>query len=309
MNPPRWKHLFGPVNSRRYGRSLGINLFPAKVCTENCIYCECGTTTELTTERREYVPTAEVCRELELFLATAPALNYITFAGAGEPLLHSGFGEIVHFLKKHFPAYRVCLLTNGTLLTDRAVWPEVARVDLVVPSLDAVTQEVFEQINRPAAGTSASAIIDALREFSQQFEGEIQLEVLLLPGVNDDNAEVQRIADACRTIRHTLVQVHTLDRPGTCHELQPLRPERMAELARFFDTATMPTRSYAASAVESIDQDELRHRVIALVTLRPSTEEDMVSAIGAERGSLREVLQTLVESGVLQRDGEFYRGA
>jgi wyosine [tRNA(Phe)-imidazoG37] synthetase (radical SAM superfamily) len=102
-----YRYLFGPVPSRRLGISLGIDLVPHKTCLFNCVYCECGRTTNLTCERREYVPTNEVIAELDEFLATAPDLDYVTFAGSGEPTLHSGIGEIISFIKDRYPRYRV----------------------------------------------------------------------------------------------------------------------------------------------------------------------------------------------------------
>ncbi|MGB4279225.1 MAG: radical SAM protein, partial [Methanoculleus sp.] len=113
-----YRYLFGPVPSRRLGISLGIDLVPHKTCLFNCVYCECGRTTNLTCERREYVPTNEVIAELDEFLATAPDLDYVTFAGSGEPTLHSGIGEIISFIKDRYPCYRVAVLTNSALFTE-----------------------------------------------------------------------------------------------------------------------------------------------------------------------------------------------
>ncbi len=100
-----YKYLFGPVPSRRLGISLGVDLVPHKTCSLNCIYCECGRTTNLTVARKEYVPTAAVISELDKFLAASPQLDYITFSSSGEPTLHSGIGEIVNFVKTNYPAY------------------------------------------------------------------------------------------------------------------------------------------------------------------------------------------------------------
>src|SRR4030043_1088255 len=109
-----YKYLFGPVPSRRLGISLGVDLVPHKTCSLNCIYCECGKTTNLTDQRKEYVPLDEIVNELTIFLKNKEPLDYITFSGAGEPTLYSKLGKIVIFLKENYPEYKTVLLTNST---------------------------------------------------------------------------------------------------------------------------------------------------------------------------------------------------
>jgi len=145
----KFKHLFGPVPSRRLGISLGIDLVPYKTCTANCVYCECGKTTNLTIERKEYIPTDEILNELDVYLKQAPDLDYITFSGSGEPTLHSKIGEIINFLKKNYPQYKVAVLTNGTLLFHKELRDELKNADIIKPSLDAGSDEIFKKIKRP----------------------------------------------------------------------------------------------------------------------------------------------------------------
>ena len=141
----KFKHLFGPVPSRRLGVSLGIDLVPYKTCTLDCVYCECGKTTNLTLERREYVPTDEILSELNEYLKNSPDPDYITFSGSGEPTLHCGIGEIINFLKQNYQEYKVAVLTNGTLLYRKEVRDEVKNADLIIPSIDCVSGEVFKK--------------------------------------------------------------------------------------------------------------------------------------------------------------------
>ena len=120
-----FKYVFGPVASRRLGRSLGVDLVRPKICSLNCIYCEAGETTELTVKRDEYVSADEVLQELEVFFAdNDKEIDWITFSGAGEPLLNSRFGYVASEIKRRFPQYRICLLTNALALADRTVWSE-----------------------------------------------------------------------------------------------------------------------------------------------------------------------------------------
>ncbi len=112
----KYKYIFGPVPSRRLGFSLGIDLVPYKTCNFNCIYCECGKTTCLTNERKEFFPVKEIIKELDSYLKNSDyKIDYITFSGAGEPLLYSKISEIIGFLKEKYPQYKLALLTNGAL--------------------------------------------------------------------------------------------------------------------------------------------------------------------------------------------------
>ena len=210
-----YRYLFGPVPSRRLGRSLGIDLVPQKTCTFDCAYCECGRTTVLTLERREYVPTGRVIAELDDCLAKAPDIDYVTFAGSGEPTLHSGIGDIISFIKDRYPRYRVAVLTNGALFVDPDVRAALMRADLVVPSLDAVSEDIFRDINRPSPGITAGQVVAGLVAFSREFPGVIWLEVFIVPGKNDTDEELLRLRDAVAVIAPDRVQVNTLDQPGT----------------------------------------------------------------------------------------------
>lgn len=160
----KFKYLFGPVPSRRLGLSLGVDLVPHKVCSFDCVYCECGRTTCHTVERKEYVLVSEVLRELEEFMQDPLPFHYITFSGFGEPLLNKGFKRVAEWIKEHVDR-PLALLTNSSLLIYPEVRKEASLCDLILPSLDAVSQDVFERINRPVKGLKARDIVEALRLF------------------------------------------------------------------------------------------------------------------------------------------------
>ncbi len=214
-----YNYLFGPVPSRRLGISLGINLLPSKVCSLNCIYCECGPTTKLTTERKEYVPVDEVIKELSYFLTTNPAPDYITFSGSGEPTLNSGIGKILDFIKEKYPNIPVAILTNGTLLSFKQVRNEIMKADLVLPSLDAATNTVFRKINRLPKTKNIKNCIEGFISFRNEYSGKINLEVFILPGYNNHQNELDELKKTILKINPDLVQLNTLDRPGILTDL------------------------------------------------------------------------------------------
>ena len=215
MKQIKTKCVFGPVPSRRLGLSLGIDLLPFKTCSMDCVYCECGATTNLTCDRREYFPTADVIAELDATLERHPKIDYVTFSGVGEPTLHTGIGRIIRAVKAKRPEVRICLITNATLLGDPALQKELEGIDLIMPSLDASCEEEFVRVNRPAPGVTFDGLIDALKSFRAVNKVEMWLEVFIVPGINDSPASLERFVQCLREIAPDQVQINSLDRPGT----------------------------------------------------------------------------------------------
>ena len=214
------KYVFGPIKSRRLGISLGIDLVPLKVCPLDCVYCEARATTQLTMERKEYVPVDRVLEELEETLSVSPKLDYITFSGSGEPTLNSRIGDVVKFLKSSYPQYKVCLLTNGLLLGDAELQRDIAGIDLLIPSLDGSNAVEYEAVNRPVSSMPFEKFAAALKDYLPKAPMPVYLELFILPGVNDSDASVARFADIIRDLQVDKVQLNTLDRPGAVQELK-----------------------------------------------------------------------------------------
>ena len=227
------QYIFGPVISRRLGLSLGIDLIPFKTCSLDCVYCECGKTNQLVIERREYVPTAEVTAELDKYLQSNPNIDYLTFSGSGEPTLHSGLGQIIDFIKENYPRYKISLLTNSTLFPQEGVIEEVKDLDLIVPSLDAVSEDIFNKINRPISGVRAAEIIKGLESLRASFAGQLWLEIFIIPGINDHREELQLFKKALQRIRPDKIQLNSLDRLGTENWVPPVAPKDLELIAQY----------------------------------------------------------------------------
>ncbi|MDD3071107.1 MAG: radical SAM protein [Methanoculleus horonobensis] len=304
-----YRHLFGPVPSRRLGISLGIDLVPHKTCSFDCIYCECGRTTDLTCERREYVPTGRVIAELDDFLAKGPDLDYITFAGSGEPTLHTGIGEIIAFIKDRYPRYRVAVLTNSALFTDPDVRAALMWADLVVPSLDAVSEEVFIKINRPSPGITAERVLKGLLDFAREFSGEIRLEIFIVPDINDTEEELRLLQEAVAAIRPDRVQINTLDRPGT--DIQ-VRPASIGALERI--AAMLGGEVIGAACTERAlppESEDVAETILATIRRRPCTPTDLAALLGIRPAEVAKHLRVLESGGqiepVQEKRGVFYR--
>jgi wyosine [tRNA(Phe)-imidazoG37] synthetase (radical SAM superfamily) len=238
--------LFGPVNSRRLGHSLGIDLVKFKTCTLNCVFCECGRTTNLTTERQIFIPTEKVLQELQMFLAkphsasvsagysAQGSVDVLTFSGGGEPTLAANLGEILAEIKKNYPSYKVCLLTNSSLLSDSQVRAEILPVDIIIPSLNAVSPAAFQKINRPAAGVTPEKVLSGLLDLRREYSGQLLLEIFIVPGINDTPQELALLREAAALIKPDGVQLNSLDRAGTEDWVKPVSAENMQKIKEFF---------------------------------------------------------------------------
>jgi wyosine [tRNA(Phe)-imidazoG37] synthetase (radical SAM superfamily) len=308
------KYLFGPVNSRRLGLSLGVDLVPYKTCPLNCVYCECGETTTLTAAIAEYVPTGEVIEELDRYLSGSPRIDVITFSGSGEPTLHSGIGKVIGHCKDEYPQYKIAVLTNGVLLWNQGVRESLARADIVIPSLDAVSPEVFSRIARPAREITPERVVEGLVEFRKGFTGRIYLEVFIVPGLNDTELELAKLREAFGRIKPDRLQINTLDRPGAEDWVQPADREKLLRIREIFS-------SLGAEIVGAPAQKKSANRhvgglakaIIEVLRRRPSTLEDLCGSLGADRGAVEEVLASMSDAGTITREkldrGFFYRMA
>jgi wyosine [tRNA(Phe)-imidazoG37] synthetase (radical SAM superfamily) len=266
----------------------------------------------LTHERKEYVPVDEIYRELEDFFKHNPDPDYLTFSGAGEPTLHSHIGEVIAFLKELRPDIPVAVLTNGTLFSDPLVRQELLRADLVLPSLDAATDEALRKINRPRRELQASAYIDGLINFSKEFKGEIWLEIFLLAGYNDDPVNLDALKEAALKIKPQRIQLNTLDRPGTLEGLQPLPMDRLKEISAFFG---MEEVEIIAPPQERQDvksyRSDLESAILETIARRPCTLSDLEKILGLHINEINKYLGVLEEGGKIetrvQERGTFYQ--
>jgi len=306
-----FRTLFGPVPSRRLGLSLGVDLVPPKTCTLDCVYCEAGRTTELTTVRAEYVSTEEILRELEAFLSSGPTLDVVTFSGAGEPTLHSGIGRIIRYMKERWGKYRLALITNGTLLHLPALRAELAGLDLILPSLDAVSPQVFARINRPVSGLAPQMLVDGLRAFRQQNPAEMWLEVFLASGVNDTPEELELLRQAISFIGPHRVQLNTLDRPGSEPWVRPIPRERLEEIVRQWAPLPVEIIARVKSLSSVMETGDLAAAVLSLVERRPCTLQDLVMGLGASETDVNIALKGLLHERRIEavpgERGSFFR--
>jgi wyosine [tRNA(Phe)-imidazoG37] synthetase (radical SAM superfamily) len=289
-----YKYLFGPVPSRRLGMSLGIDLVPKKVCTLDCVYCEVGKTTKLTTDRLEYIKYDKVIAELKHFMSHKPKIDYITFSGSGEPTLNSRIGDVLNFVKKNYPEIKTAVLTNGTLLSGKKLREELQQADVILPSLDAASQSEFEKINRPHAKLLVDNYIQGLIDLRKEYKGKIWLEILFLKGYNDTKDELVRLKKAIQKIKPDSIQLNTLDRPGTEDDLKPLSKKELQQIIDFWD---LPNTEIIAKPIERTNIESYRtdveSAILETIARRPCTLDDLHSFLGIHVNEINKYLGAL----------------
>jgi wyosine [tRNA(Phe)-imidazoG37] synthetase (radical SAM superfamily) len=292
-------HLFGPVPSRRLGRSLGVDLIPSKTCPYDCIYCEVGPTTRQIGTRFPY-HTKNIIGELEHYLEDLPQPpDVITLAGSGEPTLNLGLGRIISNIKE-MSQIPVAVLTNGALLHLPEVRAELAVADIVLPSLDAAREETYRRINRPLSELTLASLLEGLTSFRREFRGQLWLEVMLLKGLNDIEEELALLREALMEIAPDRVQLNTAVRPVVEAAALPLDQGEMQAAAAFLGGPVEVIASFnRANIAELPCQDE---DLVEMLSRRPMTAADVAKALGLPLVQIVARLKCLQDSGRVTHD-------
>jgi len=298
-------YIFGPVPSRRLGRSLGVDLVPFKTCTYDCVYCQLGRTTCKTVERKEWVPLDEVVDQLKEKLPTSP--DYITLSGSGEPTLFSPLAELIAAVKA-MTDIPVAVLTNGSLLAVPEVLNGILDADLVVPSLDAGDETLFRHVNRPHDEISFEKMVDGLVRFRQAYAGEYWLEVFFLGGVTAFPAEAEKIAKLVDRIGPDQVHLNTVTRPPAEDFALPVSKETMLRLADTFGDRAQVIADYRGTHKRA-EFTSQRGDVLNLLRRRPCTIDDIAGGLGLHRNEVVKYIEELSTEGKItseRRDLRLY---
>jgi len=304
--PEAYQYLFGPVPSRRLGRSLGVDLIPFKTCTMDCTFCQLGETPCAVSERGDYVPMQDVLTELERWKAADGRADHITLAGSGEPTLHNHFGDVFRWANANTDIASV-LLTNGTLLHDRNVRADAVLADKVKVTLSAWDEASFQQIHRPAKGVTFDLLVKGERIFREEYRGELSVEVFIIDGVNSNVADARKMAEVVQTLNPDRIDINTAVRPAAIPTVQASSEEHLQALAEIFGpkasvTATFKKRGFAAI---EISDDAL----LGLLKRHPASCEQLANEFNLPEDAVYHSLQQMVLAGLLQeetRDEKIY---
>ncbi|MBW2276873.1 MAG: radical SAM protein [Deltaproteobacteria bacterium] len=301
-------NVYGPVPSRRFGLSLGVDLVPHKTCPFDCIYCQLGETDQLIAETADFFDLETIIADVEEALDDEPLPDVITLAGSGEPTLYRSLGPLVDELHELAPKVPVLLITNGSLLWRDEVAAAVMKVDILAPSLDAGDPETFQRINRPHTDVTFERVVQGLVDVTHAFDGEIRLEVMLIAGVNDGEASIEAIARVLETLRFDRIDVNSPVRPPV-PERGALPPDESVlerALSAFGPKAHaigrfLPRAVVRPSARSFYDRDK---DIREMLLRRPCTVEDICSSLGMDPQEAIQRLDRLRVAGLVEsREG------
>lgn len=288
-------HLYGPVPSRRLGFSLGIDIIPFKTCTLDCVYCQLGRTVFKTLRRKKYFSPDEILEDIRERIASGSQIDCITFSGSGEPTLNTALGRLIRGVKK-MTSVPVAVLTNATLFSQKSVRNDLMEADLVVPSLDAADQEVFEKINRPCSPLKVEDVIGGLQAFRREFKGQIWLEIMLVKGVNDSPAHLRRLKEAVARIHPDRVQLNTVARPPAEKRAMPLSREKLEKIQEFFGEKCEIIADFGRGT-QKRRPGKLDEAILSMVKRRPLTLDDLSAALGRHPNEIVKSLERMVRKG------------
>ncbi|ALM94832.1 radical SAM protein [Fusobacterium polymorphum] len=233
-----YKHVFGPVPSRRLGISLGVDLVVSKSCNLNCIFCECGATKKIQLERQRFKDMNEILNEIQSVLKDIKP-DYITFSGSGEPTLSLDLGNISKAIKEDLKYKgKICLITNSLLLANEEVTKELEYIDLIVPTLNTLNQDIFEKIVRPDYRTSVDEIKKGFINLNNSnYKGKIWIEIFVLENINNSEENFIEIANFLNSenIRYDKIQLNTIDRVGAERDLKAISFDKILKAKRILE--------------------------------------------------------------------------
>lgn len=305
--------VYGPVPSRRFGLSLGIDLLPRKTCPFDCLYCQVGPTTQLIAEPEEFYPVSQVMADVEAALAQGPTPDVITLAGSGEPTLYASLEELLTRLRQ-LKVAPILLITNSALLWRRDVARAVRLADILAPSLDAGDAHTYERLNRPHASCDFERMYTGLAEVTHDHPGEIRLEVMLVRGINDSPDSLGAIAARLAGLRFDSVEINTPVRPPVPERgALPCDKQTLARALAMFGPTARAIGSFAQKTTTEpsgprrfTDEDK---NVKEMLARRPCTASDIAASLSLSPAHVEAILNRLLHAGLVAPapgEGETY---
>lgn len=271
------------------------------------MYCQLGHTPEKTTARKTYIPASQILPQIEKKIASGVRIDYLTFSGSGEPTLNSEIGKLIRKIKT-ITEIPIAVLTNGTLLQRSEVRKALSAADLIVPSLDAVTQDVFERVNRPHPSLRVEDIISGIKKFRLEFKGLMWIEVLLVKGFNDTVEHLKKLKTVLDDIQPDKIQLNTVVRPPAEALARPLSKTEMERVKAFLGDRCEIIANFKRKTVD-LTMKSSEDSMLAMLKRRPMTTADLAASLGLHRDIVIKQLQILIERGKIrpvQHKGHVY---
>lgn len=265
------KILFGPINSRRFGRSLGIDLSPSKKqCNFDCVYCELEAQ-KPQEKQDEIVSVEEIILEVQGALEKNVPFDFLTLTANGEPSLYPHLDELISSLRKIAKDKKLLILSNGTVVLDQDKFNTLLKLDVVKFSLDSAISKTFYRIDRALKNINLEKMIEKMAEFKTQFKGDLVMEILVVKDLNDNEEEFIALNQALAKIAPLRVDLSTIDRPPA-YAVKKISEERLLELSKLITSTPvlLPKRHYEGEKL-NFNEEEL----LKMLHLRSQSEIDI----------------------------------
>ncbi len=263
--------IFGPINSRRFGVSLGIDLSPSsKQCNFDCLYCELAPSATVNAQK-EVVSVETIINELKKHLHDK--IDVITLTANGEPTLYPYLDELIDAINKIKGSTQTLILTNSATLVDEKVYNSLLKLDQVKLSLDAVSPDIFKKIDRPHATIHIKDIVQKVQAFSKEYKGRLFIEILFVHGLNDTKEEVAKLNDVLCSINASRIDLGTIDRPPA-YPVTGISYKELHELSHLFESS-LPIHIASRQHAEANQTTYSDEEIINTLDKRPLTQEDI----------------------------------
>jgi len=294
-----FKYVFGPVPSRRLGRSLGVSPIPQKTCNFTCIYCQLGRTPNFTNKRVDFYPSESIVEEVQKALLITDQIDYITIVGDGEPTLYSGLGNLINSLKKQ-TSFPIAVITNGALLYRDDVRNDLLNADVILPTLDAPTEKLFRIINRPHKELKLKNIVQGMKQFREEYKGQLWVEVMLVKGKNDKPEILRKIKDMIDSIGFDKIFINVPIRPPAESWVKIPDPEVLLEAQIILSAESISL--YETSDVTSIDKKASHEQNIVEIAQRHPLREDQVYSLleNFPKNDIEDLLSRMEKEGKIK---------
>jgi len=294
---------FGPVPSRRLGRSLGINNIPAKICTYSCAYCQVGRTLQMEAMRRSFYSPQEICDEVRQKVKSsadqALLIDYLSFVPDGEPTLDINLGQEIDMLRSL--GKKIAVITNASLIWDEAVREDLARADWVSVKVDAVDQPLWRRVDRPHRALRLEAILQGIVDFSEDFKGVLVSESMLLAGINDDERSLEAIAEFLAKADPAVAYISVPTRPPAEKWAASPSEESINQAYQIFSSRLKRTEllvGYEGDSFQSVG--EVDSDILAIAAVHPMREAAVEKFLKQADASW-DVVQKLLDQGKLAK--------
>jgi len=293
------RFTFGPIPSRRLGFSLGVDIIPKKFCSFDCIYCQVGKTTNQDIKRKSFFDVQEVVSEIIQVSKNQKNIDVITFSGSGEPTLNADIGVMIKEIKSHIDT-PVSVITNSSLLYDDKVRDEISSADIILPSLDAASEDIFHYINRPHSIIELNTIVESLKALRNEYKGKIWLEVMMIKDINDDMEELDKFKRIIGVLGVDKVQLNTVTRPPMDNAAKSMSQDELERICRYFGKDCEVICSFNKAVLESERREDSAQTILDMLNRRSLTLDDIISVTGLSLSDTKHILKLLENEGKIK---------